>query len=209
MRCAYIVAMGGNAERAAGRLTKSLRAFAPTLDIVSCGSAPIPHANSWCTPAAHGIDADPGARRVKLSVFEVCAGREQILYLDADTLVRGPINGGFDLLDNGFEVVLALSVNQQDKAFAHVTPLEYTFTVDQHGFVPNQYQCGVMYLRRTPSTVRFFSKWLDEFERFSYYGKDQAAFARILHDNGIRVALLGRAYNGGEYIAHNFGEARA
>jgi hypothetical protein len=66
-----------------------------------------------------------------------------------------------------------------------------------------QWQCGVMFVRRNERTERFFKAWHREWGR--YGGEDQAAFVRALHRVPLRVWVLGRPWNGGAVIQHRFG----
>lgn len=131
---------------------------------------------------------------------------EHTLYLDADTRVTGDLQPGFDLLADGFDMVIVPSMNQGDELLWHITPEERETTFDECGFHPLQLQAGVFWFAKNERTYAFFQAWHNEWLRWS--GEDQGAFTRALHRCSIKLWLLGRPFNGGAVIQHHFGACR-
>lgn len=132
---------------------------------------------------------------------------DNILYLDADTRVHGDLSTGFQMLDDGWDMVIAPSKNQDNDLFAHIpNSVEKTMTLNEIGNPwPLQLQCGVIFFNRLRCT-NFFQVWAEEWQR--YKDQDQAAFLRALNREPIRVWLVGRPFNGGELVEHRFGACR-
>jgi len=128
-------------------------------------------------------------------------------YLDADTRVFGDLAAGFQLLEDGFELVLAVGEHQGEELWWHVGEKERRETLDALPYTPVGLQGGVLFFRRNPATLRLFQVWRDEWLR--YQGEDQAALIRALHRWPTKLALLGKPWNGGAVIAHYYGSARA
>jgi hypothetical protein len=135
---------------------------------------------------------------------------QRTLYLDADTKVLSPdFTAGFELLYNGWEMVMCMSDHQGKEAMWHIGEEEREATLDEIGFTPIQLQCGVMWFDQTPAVKQFFEAWRREWLRWR--GQDQAAFLRALHTNPVKLAVLGKPFNSGEgtVIKHEFGRLRA
>ena len=147
----------------------------------------------------------PGARWAKLNVDRL-SPFDYTLYLDADTRVNGDVSAGFGMLGDGWDLLIAPSVNQGHECFRHIGQIENQATLDElENPFPLQLQAGVMFFHRE-RCARLFAAWRDEWLRFK--GQDQAALLRALNREPVRVLLLGRAWNGGELIEHLFGRAR-
>jgi len=131
---------------------------------------------------------------------------DSLLYLDADTLIRQAIDVGFEILADGWDVVMVPSSNQEQDIFWHIAEIERNQTMHELGYAPLQLQCGVMFIARNARTVKFFDAWHDEWMR--YCDEDQAAFLRALKRVPLRVWLLGYPWNGGAIIEHRFGACR-
>ena len=147
----------------------------------------------------------PGARWAKLNVDRL-SPFDYTLYLDADTRVNGDVSAGFGMLGDGWDLLIAPSVNQGHECFRHIGQIENQATLDElENPFPLQLQAGVMFFHRE-RCARLFAAWRDEWLRFK--GQDQAALLRALNREPVRVLLLGRAWNGGKLIEHLFGRAR-
>lgn len=146
------------------------------------------------------------ARWAKLNIPEL-VDYDNILYLDADTRVKSNLSIGFQLLDDGWDMALAPSKNQDGDLFVHISDIqEKMVTLEEiENSWPLQLQCGVMWFSRERCT-NFFKCWREEYRR--YGDQDQAAFLRALQREPIRVWLLGRPFNGGELVEHRFGACR-
>ena len=128
---------------------------------------------------------------------------DQVLYLDADTLVHGDMTYGFDLLDDGWDMAITHSSNQDREAFWHVED-EERHSMEAQGIDMLQLQGGVFFVARNERTVELFRVWHEEWSRWR--GKDQAALVHALVRVPVRLWLLGRPWKGGSVVAHRFGE---
>ena len=153
-------------------------------------------------------DRSFGARRVKVLLDDL-SPFEQTLYLDVDTRVQSKdILKGFNVLDQGWDLVIAHSVNQGSEVFAHIDQAERKATSEYlHNKMPIQLQAGVMWFRKSPEVLEFFDAWRMEWNKFKHH--DQAALIRALQDSPIRVWLLGLDWNSrrGSIVDHHFGQA--
>lgn len=148
------------------------------------------------------------SRQAKLNLFKYVPPKwKSILYLDADTEVRGSLTGGFKLLETGWDLVITPSAAQGRDLFHHVGDPEKVYTIEALGFFrPLQLQAGVMFIRRSPAMIQFFEVWRKEWGRFKE--QDQAALVRALDECPVRMCLAGRDFNGGVLVEHYFGRAR-
>jgi hypothetical protein len=131
---------------------------------------------------------------------------DRALYLDADTLVRQAIDVGFEMLADGWDVVMVPSSNQGDDLMWHIGEQERRVTLGEMGYQPLQLQCGVMFIARNERTMAFWDVWHEEWMR--WYDEDQAAFLRALKRVPLKIWLLGYPWNGGAVIEHRFGACR-
>ena len=145
------------------------------------------------------------SRWAKLNLFEL-APYQSILYLDADTRVRGDVSGGFDMLDDGWDMAMSFSTQQGHDLFWHVGDQEVDLTLREIGRTPLQMQAGVMFVNRNDRTLKLFEVWRLEWSRWR--DQDQAAFIRALDIAPVKLWLLGRPWNGGALIAHLCGRCR-
>jgi len=133
---------------------------------------------------------------------------ERTLYLDADTRVRGRLDAGFRILDDGWELVIVPSEGQSQPLHS-LTEEERRVTQDElaDGW-PLMLNTGVMWFRRTDGTERLFAEWRREWERFRLH--DQGALLRALEKHPVKVWLLGPDFNShrGTVVEHRFGKAR-
>ena len=130
---------------------------------------------------------------------------EHTLYLDADTRVHGDLSVGFDILRDGWEMVM---VPSRVKAcpIALLTKEEQSTTlIELRNPQPLVLNTGVMWFRRTPRTVRLWQIWHEEWRRFQEY--DQGALLRALNRCPVALWLLGQPFNGGSVVEHLFGRA--
>jgi len=131
---------------------------------------------------------------------------DRALYLDADTLVRQTIDVGFEMLADGWDVVMVPSSNQGDDLMWHIGEQERRVTLGEMGYQPLQLQCGVMFIARNERTMAFWDVWHEEWMR--WYDEDQAAFLRALKRVPLKIWLLGYPWNSGAVIEHRFGACR-
>jgi hypothetical protein len=129
-------------------------------------------------------------------------------YLDADTVVRGSLCAGFEILEDGWDLVIVPSSSQGNDALWHVGDKEREATLAALGHdAPLQLQAGVFWWRDNGRTRALFATWREEWERWR--GPDQAALLRALDRTPVRAWLLGPDFNGagGAVVEHRFGEA--
>ena len=145
------------------------------------------------------------SRWAKLNIDEL-SPYKTVLYLDADTRVRGDLTSGFEIVESGFDLVVMPSSNQDGDLFWHVSEKEREFTFREVGYLPLQIQCGVWFTNINLRTKRFFQAWRAAYREFE--DEDQAAFIRAFHRVPIKIWLLGFPWNGGALINHLFGRTR-
>jgi len=132
---------------------------------------------------------------------------EQVLYLDADTRVNGKLQPGFDMLDDGWDIVMTASNSQDTDLMWHLQEAEAEATLNDLGYLPLALQCGVMFVNRNERTLEFWRAWHEEWMR--YADEDQGAFLRALNRVPLKLWILGRPWNGGAVIDHRFGMVRS
>ena len=148
-----------------------------------------------------------GSRWAKTNI-DLLVEADVIGYLDADTRVRGDLSPAFEMVESGWDLVIAPSVNQGADVLKHIGPLERNYTLEFIGNPwPLQLQAGVMFFNRQ-ACRKLFAAWRQEWQR--YGDQDQAALLRALHREPVRVGLLGQCWNSdtGAIISHLFGRAR-
>lgn len=131
---------------------------------------------------------------------------QDTLYLDADTRIRGPLDAGFQILDDGWDMAMVPSTNQGEDWLWHIGKEERQETYNYYEFQTVQLQAGMMFVRKNKATEALFARWSDEWER--YADQDQGALLRALRESPVRIFLLGRPWNGGALINHLFGRTR-
>lgn len=130
----------------------------------------------------------------------------ETLYLDADTRVQGDLSVGFDMLNDGFEMLITYSASQGQENMWHVAPDEREATYEewQCGSIL-QLQGGVFWFRKCDNVTRFFEAWRREWLRWRQF--DQAALLRALRVAPVKMHILGRPFNGGAVVQHRHGRA--
>jgi len=153
-------------------------------------------------------DRSFGARRVKVLIDTLTPFRHT-LYLDVDTRVQTKdILKGFEILEAGWDLVLAPSVNQGSEVFSHIDLPERVATSEfLLSKMPLQLQAGVMWFRRSKEVSSLFDAWRTEWNKFKRH--DQAALIRALQTSPAKIWLLGLPWNSrrGTIIDHHFGKA--
>ncbi len=149
---------------------------------------------------------DRGGRWAKVNL-DTLSLFDDTLYLDADTRVCGSVMGLFDMLADGWEMVIAPSMYQGSDCLWHVDDAEREATFALYACEPLlQLQAGVMAFRKGERVSEFFEAWRREWLHFN--NQDQAALLRALYHVPLRVWLLGRPWNGGTVVEHLFGRAK-
>ena len=144
-------------------------------------------------------------RWAKCNLYELTPYR-RTLYLDADTRVHGALDGGYDILGDGYDIAMSPSPVQGDGILWHVSDEEREATYRELGRNLLQLQGGMMFWRKNARTAAFFQAWREEWGRWR--GQDQAALLRALHRTPLRLWLLSNEWNGGSLIEHRYGAAR-
>ena len=143
-------------------------------------------------------DIDIGGRLGKLAVDRLAPKEwEYILYLDADTEVIGDISFLYQLLIDGWEAVIC-----KDMAKYHIARMmrrpdnqeEFEKTMEVIGTEEAiQYNGGVFAFRRCKNTKRLFNAWNVEWQKWA--ARDQGALLRALHENPVKLFVLGNQWN--------------
>lgn len=156
-------------------------------------------------PSTERLTDKQKSRWAKVRLFDWVPFRDT-LYLDADTRVQGDLSAGFDVLDDGWDMAMVPSVNQDVDWLWHVGEAEREETRRYYDTQPLQLQGGVFFVRRNYLTETLFAEWASEWR--CWEDEDQAALLRALKACPVRMWMLGRAWNGGELVQHLFGRTR-
>lgn len=151
-------------------------------------------------------DDSYGARWAKLNI-DTLSPYDYTLYLDADTRVNQDPSIGFDILADGWDIVIVPSGRQGRDCLGHI-PVDDKRETLEHISVkePLNLQAGMFFFNRH-TTKEFFELWRIEWDKVRQF--DQGAFLRALYYCPLKVWILGSPWNslGGEIIDHQFGRA--
>lgn len=188
----------GEKARAEGQMSIAALRRVSALPIAVISDQPI-------LGAKHIPFGDPrwGARWAKLNL-DMLSPFDQTLYLDADTRPRADPKHLLDMLSDGFDLAIAPSTNQGDKALWHIERQEREITLDAFGFTPLQLQAGVFAFRRSEATAALFAAWREEWLSSPTPTQDQAALLRALARVPVRTWLISAALSE-MTIAHIWG----
>ncbi|MFA5377694.1 MAG: hypothetical protein WC455_18230 [Dehalococcoidia bacterium] len=182
---------GAKAELALNRATEALLHTNP--DLTVCIQR----------DRADGLSDAQCSRRAKVTLLD-WSPFDHTAYLDADTTVYQDISAGFEMLADGFDLVLTASNNQGDELLWHVGKDDKATTLEAvRNCEPLQLQAGVLFVARNAHTEALWHAWRGEWERFG--NQDQGALLRALARVPVRLWILGRAWNGGAIVGHHFG----
>jgi hypothetical protein len=190
----YLVAFGRPSRKCAARLIGSLRRHMPGLPICLCSDRRLGTEDVF----VQRDDVDVGGRSAKLMVDELApADWRYVLYLDADTEAVGSLEFLFQVLEDGWEFVIAKDMAKYSTVRMMVRPdnrdeAEATWReigTDQ----ALQYNGGMMGFRRCDRTAAFFRRWREEWERWGK--RDQGALIRALHKGPLRLYVLTNHWN--------------
>jgi len=152
---------------------------------------------------------DAGGRWAKLNL-DTLSPYDQTLYMDADTrMLAGVASVGFQILDDGYDLVIAPSTNQGDKLLEHLDAADRAATLGGvENPLPLQLQAGVFWFAKTAATAALFAAWRVEW--LKYKSQDQGALLRALEKAPVKIWLLGWDWNSrdGALVQHLFGRAR-
>lgn len=146
----------------------------------------------------HQPDQDIGGRIAKINIDRLAPTEWQyILYLDADTEIVADIGFLFQVLADGWELVICKNPGKYHLLNEMIRPdnkPEADLTFDALGTNQAlQLNGGVFAYRRNERTAHFFELWLEEWNR--YGGRDQAALHRALWRQPLQVYVLGNEWN--------------
>lgn len=191
------VAYGENARSEAAMSLRALRTWQPVIPVSVISDTPL-------DAAKHIPFDDPrfGARWAKLNL-DTLSPYDQTLYLDADTRPRASLQALFAPLEAGFDLVLAPSTQQGDKALWHVEQIEREATFDAFGFTPVQLQAGVLAFRKSEAMTALFQAWREEW----CGGQDQAALLRALQRVPVSIWLISSTLSD-ILVSHLYGKAK-
>ncbi len=199
MRGAVYVAFG---EAAMKQAKEAIGEFKKYHDIPVATVSERPIAGAQHLPFS---DPGNGARWAKLNINKIVPW-DHILYMDADTRVRGDISSGFDIVEDGWDMAIVPSKKQLlSDILWHVVSeeKEYTYESVKNPW-PLQLQGGLWWFNKL-TTEKFFETWREEWKRWG--AADQGALLRALHRCPIRLWVMGRMFNDGELVEHHYGWA--
>ena len=195
------ITYGPSAAREAANSIQGLRKY-HDWPVAVIGDMPME--GVWYLPQS--VKPGRAGRWAKVNLMEL-SPFDWTLYLDADTRVRGDLSIGFDILRDGWEMVMVPS-KLRSHPISLLAEKERLITLAElKDSWPLVLNTGVMWFRRTPRTVRLWQIWHEEWQRFQEY--DQGALLRALNRCPLALWLLGRPFNAGSVVEHLFGRARA
>jgi len=187
-----IIAIGAAPVASLRRLLGSLKDNCPTIPVF------VHEGEGQEGPAAR-----QRARELKVTLLD-WTPYTYTAYLDADTQVYQNISAGFDMLSDGWDVVITPSQAQGHENLWHLTDTERQYTQKQCGAQDVLVlQAGVWFVAKNNETIKLWKAWAKEWKR--YKGPDQGALLRALHKNPVKVWVLSKLWNGGAVIGHHFG----
>ncbi len=143
-------------------------------------------------------DTDVGGRSAKVAIYDLAPkGWENILYLDADTEILGDVSFLFDVLDDGWDMVICKNPDKYhvasemrrsdngDECDATFAGLGTSELIQLNG--------GVFAFQRNARTALFFQHWQREWARWGK--RDQAALLRALFACPLWLYVLGNNWN--------------
>jgi hypothetical protein len=193
-RGVVMVVYGEQAEQSARRACEALESVCPDLPVQIERRR-----GGWVTDTAE-------SRYAKVTLFK-WSPFDHTVYLDADTQVYQPIDAGFQMLADGWDIVIVPSQNQDEHGWLwHCGEVDKAETLKALDYQALQLQAGVFFVAKNTRTETLFEAWRDEYPLYSF--QDQGALLRALYQHPVKVWLLGRPWNGGAVIGHHFGAIR-
>jgi hypothetical protein len=190
----YCVAFGAPARRCAERMMSTAREWLPEIPICLAGAEPIGIEDVF----VELTDSDVGGRRAKLRAYELAPAEwEAVLYLDVDTEVCGDIRFYFQLIENGWEFVVAKDPHLMDTMHAfrranNAAEVAETFE-EIHTLHTLQLNGGAWAFGRNERIAVFFERWQMEWEKHAQ--RDQGALIRAMYADPLKLYLLGNEWN--------------
>ena len=190
----YMVAFGEPSRKCAVRAINSVHAHMPGLPVALVSSEPLGPEDVFVQQS----DVDIGGRIAKLKMDELAPEEwRYVLYLDADTEVVGDLSFLFQVLQDGWELVICKDMAKYHTAARMQRPDnkdECDATWKLMGTREAlQYNGGMMAFRRCDRTREFFGLWQREYQRWCK--RDQAALLRAVHTYPLRLFVLCNQWN--------------
>ena len=191
----YIVAFGEPARKCANRCIRASKRLMPEISIALCAVSPL---NVGEDIFIQWEDVDIGGRTAKLAAYENAPQDwEYILYLDADTEPIEDISFLFEILHQGWELVICKDMAKYALARFmargdNKPETEATLSMIGTDEVL-QYNGGVFGFRRSPRVQEFFRLWQSEWQRWA--ARDQGALLRAIYIYPMRIFVLMNQWN--------------
>lgn len=138
-------------------------------------------------------DVDIGGRHAKTRIYDLAPRDWQyVMYLDADTEVCADISFLFNVLSDGWDMVIAKNpakyhIAWQMKRSDNHDECDYTFGQLGTGELV-QLNGGVFAFQRNERTATFFRAWHEEWQRWGK--RDQGALLRALFQHPLKLYVL-------------------
>lgn len=188
------VAYGAPARQCARGAIASFKQYMPEVPVALVSDAPLGPEDIFISHT----DEDIGGRSAK-TLIDVLAPKEwsYVMYLDADTEVIAPLHFLFQLVEDGFDMVICKNPGKYHTARQMVRSdnrdeCEFTFRLFGTDELI-QLNGGVFVFQRNARTQKFFSTWHSEWQRWGK--RDQAALLRALREHPLKMHVLGNEWN--------------
>ncbi len=193
-RGAFYVAFGGPARKCARASMASFKQHNPGVRVAVVSDRAIGPEDRFI----EGKDEDIGGRAAKTQIYDLAPqGWQYVMYLDADTEVVDSGEFLFQVLQDGWDMVICKNPGKYHIASKMVRSdnkdeCEATFDVLGTSELI-QLNGGVFAFQRNERTAAFFRCWHEEWHRWGK--RDQAALLRALWKHPIRLYVLGNEWN--------------
>jgi len=191
----YIVAFGDPARKCANRCIRACKRQMPDIPVALCAVSPM---NVGEDIFIQEEDLDIGGRTAKLAAYEKAPQDwEYILYLDADTEPVENLYFIFNILRQGWELVICKDMAKYSLARFMARGDNKPETIATLGLIGTdevlQYNGGVFGFRRSPRVQRFFRLWQDEWQKWA--ARDQGALLRAIYTHPMKLFVLMNQWN--------------
>lgn len=194
MRGAYYVAFGKQSRSCLKDIAiPAFRKHAPGIPVAVASDRPI-----GCEDIFIKLpDADIGGRLAKLKAYEATPAEwDHVIYMDADTELRGDISFLFKILEDGWDMAICRHWGKHNfRRFRNPDNLD-EFNASVAELKTDEamaYQGGMFVFRRLKRVEKLFSAWIEEWKRWAK--RDQAALVRALYRNPVKLFLLPSCWN--------------
>lgn len=191
----YYVAYGDPARACARRAIRSWKQHMPTVPVALVSDHPLGAGEDVFIPLE---DGDIGGRKAKLRIDELApAAWQYVLYLDADTEIVADVSFLFEVLADGWEMLICTNPAKYKLCTEMKRPDNHAEVEETWAVMGSdemlQLNGGVFGLRRNERTREFMRRWYHEWDR--YAGRDQPPLHRALYTSPLRVYVLGNEWN--------------